>query len=1073
MEKEVYRIEIPIETIDEYSDGLKKAEKDVEGFEKTLKRAERNLEEWGKSSKIASNGIEDVGRSTQKAIGHVTKFQGAMEKQKSRLNKLSSSKWDITVRAVDRASKVISGISSFTQRVAGRSYSFTIRAIDMASKTVRFLHQSLTSIPAMVTVALSVVGAKSFLDATVGAAAQMELAQVQVTSLFGKNQKAANKFFDFLNKAGADSMFSQEDFFGSGRAFVPLTKNLKELKYAVGITERLAASNPLEGMEGASFAIREALSGDLISLAERFNLPKTMLASIKTAPTMQRKLEALDKVLGKMGYSQNYLNRVNDTGYVRWQKLIDTTKLKFTEMGKSGLQAAKPLIADLNKMVEGKGFKEFGNTMSQGITWGIKKIRTGFGEVNDYFSNPQFKKLSFEGKLNFIMDDVGGSVSKWWSSKGKPTLDQWWTSTGKPWAEKTGLSIGEAIFKGIVTGIKEGMSTIGGMWGDVGSSIKKNGIFSKETSGAIGGAGIASLGALALGSMALSPLLKGGGMLVNTGKWAYNKTLGRGKGGAPSAPVVTTVKETKPSAPAKKPVIVDQYGNPISSKPVPKQQTVPKAQPVPKAPPPSKGWTSYLNPKNWKLPKMPKLSKMPKLGGAGSLLKKVPIVGGLLGITALAGSTKDTLAGNIGSLGGGIAGAKLGAMGGAALGSVVPGVGTAIGGVAGGLLGGIGGAIGGEKVMNWLFGPKKAEASTTSSSTQTNSLPQGATPIPQGATPIDSSASAGAMVNESMMALAQQTQLATTNMSTLTSYIGQASGWVVGGFSALQTSGAAINSNMAILLSYLGQASGWVVGAFNGMQSAGAMLTNNMNILSSYVAQASGWVVGGFYSLQGTGNLIATNANILTSYLGMASGWVVAGFSPVQSAGARVSGNASILASYLGQASGWVVSLNGIQSGAAAVKSALSGLAGRINSVSVPSIPSVSAPNVPKHANGGLISQPHLGLVGEAGPEMIIPLSSGRRNRAMDLYQKTGQMLGVRPYANGGLVGGEPLVPAMDMPVSTPSGAVSGITISAPILLTVDGSGGFDAEAITSEILDLFGMEVVKQLNDALSNLAT
>ncbi len=64
-----------------------------------------------------------------------------------------------------------------------------------------------------------------------------------------------------------------------------------------------------------------------------------------------------------------------------------------------------------------------------------------------------------------------------------------------------------------------------------------------------------------------------------------------------------------------------------------------------------------------------------------------------------------------------------------------------------------------------------------------------------------------------------------------------------------------------------------------------------------------------------------------------------------------------------------------------------------------------------KYANGGYINRPHLGLVGEAGPEMIIPLSASRRARAMDLYNQTGQMLGVRAYANGGLVGGSVKTP--------------------------------------------------------------
>ena len=53
--------------------------------------------------------------------------------------------------------------------------------------------------------------------------------------------------------------------------------------------------------------------------------------------------------------------------------------------------------------------------------------------------------------------------------------------------------------------------------------------------------------------------------------------------------------------------------------------------------------------------------------------------------------------------------------------------------------------------------------------------------------------------------------------------------------------------------------------------------------------------------------------------------------------------------------------------------------------------------NVKPHAAGGIFASPHVGLVAEAGPESIIPLSAGRRSRSIDLWTQTGQMLGMKP----------------------------------------------------------------------------
>lgn len=55
------------------------------------------------------------------------------------------------------------------------------------------------------------------------------------------------------------------------------------------------------------------------------------------------------------------------------------------------------------------------------------------------------------------------------------------------------------------------------------------------------------------------------------------------------------------------------------------------------------------------------------------------------------------------------------------------------------------------------------------------------------------------------------------------------------------------------------------------------------------------------------------------------------------------------------------------------------------------------------YADGGILNKPHLGLVAEDGAEAIIPLSSKRRQRGLDLWAAAGKALGVRAYADGGM----------------------------------------------------------------------
>lgn len=93
------------------------------------------------------------------------------------------------------------------------------------------------------------------------------------------------------------------------------------------------------------------------------------------------------------------------------------------------------------------------------------------------------------------------------------------------------------------------------------------------------------------------------------------------------------------------------------------------------------------------------------------------------------------------------------------------------------------------------------------------------------------------------------------------------------------------------------------------------------------------------------------------------------------------------------------------------MKSALSGLGEWLQNlfnIEMPTKESVSGSNeeyFTKHADGGFMTRPHIGLVAEDGAESIIPLSPQRRSRGIALWQETGRRLGVMAYAEGGIVG--------------------------------------------------------------------
>lgn len=129
-------------------------------------------------------------------------------------------------------------------------------------------------------------------------------------------------------------------------------------------------------------------------------------------------------------------------------------------------------------------------------------------------------------------------------------------------------------------------------------------------------------------------------------------------------------------------------------------------------------------------------------------------------------------------------------------------------------------------------------------------------------------------------------------------------------------------------------------------------------------------------------------------------------------------------------------------------------------------------------AMGRYVDSPMLSLIGEAGPEFVIPVGANRRERGLDLWAQAGEALGVTAYADGGSAGvgqwrigssdGDiatihdrdtvPVTDDGDIPVTMNNGGNSGggsegapaitIHMSAPITV----SGNNDAEQVVQII---------------------
>ena len=132
------------------------------------------------------------------------------------------------------------------------------------------------------------------------------------------------------------------------------------------------------------------------------------------------------------------------------------------------------------------------------------------------------------------------------------------------------------------------------------------------------------------------------------------------------------------------------------------------------------------------------------------------------------------------------------------------------------------------------------------------------------------------------------------------------------------------------------------------------------------------------------------------------------------------------------------------------------------------------------NAEGSIVTGPLLSWVGEDGPEAIIPLGSKRRDRGMDLWLQAGRALGVKEYADGGMIGDVPLSGDSADSSSGSSGNNGDkgqIVVNMNPVFNINGDGGNDTvnsiKEKLKELINEMSGELASRLLESYANMPT
>lgn len=240
-----------------------------------------------------------------------TPFTGASKTFSSGPSTLGAARGSIVIDTND-----LKQVQAFA-RMVGEDVARSLGKIDASTKKAETGFQRLAGTIGKLRGEIAAVGATAGILSAVGirTAASMEEARVQLQGMVGSAQ-AANRVMEQLRKEAAAAGLPFGDMLSVATQLLPtLQGNTRELEKWVPLVRRVAVLNPREGLSGAAFAVREAMSSggtDLVSLAERFNISRVQLRAA-LQQTGGDFAAALDMVLTKMGITEQTADRMGKT----------------------------------------------------------------------------------------------------------------------------------------------------------------------------------------------------------------------------------------------------------------------------------------------------------------------------------------------------------------------------------------------------------------------------------------------------------------------------------------------------------------------------------------------------------------------------------------------------------------------------------------------------------------------------------------------------------------------------------------------------------------------------------------
>ncbi|MCM3131905.1 hypothetical protein M3629_03865 [Paenibacillus polysaccharolyticus] len=273
----------------------------------------------------------------------------------------------------------------------------------------------LSSVKGIVAAYLSLGAAKGLFEKTIGTAADQRYLQDMFSARTGNADIGAAMFQEFSKEAlrvGADVSEYLQGTLGN----FSVTMNTDKLKQLNLLAKQLSAFDTTgQGIEGAFFSLKEALSGDIVSLSERFNMSKSLIRQfgvdqLGKSGDLDGFIVAFNKLLDAQNMGHDAFERMLDSPIKKFEILQNNIGQMFSNAGQSALQALLPLIDMMNTAFQSGAFDPFFEGLSNGLTWVANAAVETFniiGQIYNFFSTNW-------GTIQPIIHGIAAAMGVWY-----------------------------------------------------------------------------------------------------------------------------------------------------------------------------------------------------------------------------------------------------------------------------------------------------------------------------------------------------------------------------------------------------------------------------------------------------------------------------------------------------------------------------------------------------------------------------------------------------------------------------------------------------------------------------------